>query len=100
MYAIRSYYEPYHKQSHYNCVSHAQDYSDYFCYNSQKSFRLDILEELDYYEILEVSRDADKTTIKKAYRKMARITSYNVCYTKLLRDQNGSHTRHRYGQYR
>lgn len=27
--------------------------------------------ELDYYEILEVTRDADKGTIKKAYRKMA-----------------------------
>jgi len=30
------------------------------------------LEELSYYEILEVSKDADKTTIKKAYRKMAK----------------------------
>jgi molecular chaperone DnaJ len=30
------------------------------------------LEELSYYEILEISRDADKTTIKKAYRKMAK----------------------------
>jgi molecular chaperone DnaJ len=30
------------------------------------------LEELSYYEILEVSRDADKATIKKAYRKMAK----------------------------
>lgn len=27
--------------------------------------------ELDYYEVLEISRDADKSTIKKAYRKMA-----------------------------
>ncbi|MAD41570.1 MAG: molecular chaperone DnaJ [Arcobacter sp.] len=27
--------------------------------------------EIDYYELLEVSRDADKSTIKKAYRKMA-----------------------------
>jgi molecular chaperone DnaJ len=31
------------------------------------------MEELSYYEILEVSRDADKETIKKAYRKMAKI---------------------------
>ena len=30
------------------------------------------MEDLSYYEILEVSRDADKTTIKKAYRKMAK----------------------------
>ena len=30
------------------------------------------MEELSYYEILEVSKDADKTTIKKAYRKMAK----------------------------
>ena len=30
------------------------------------------MEELDYYEILEISRDADKTTIKKAYRKLAK----------------------------
>jgi molecular chaperone DnaJ len=30
------------------------------------------MQELSYYEILEVSRDADKTTIKKAYRKMAK----------------------------
>jgi molecular chaperone DnaJ len=30
------------------------------------------MEELSYYEILEVSRDADKATIKKAYRKMAK----------------------------
>lgn len=30
------------------------------------------MEELDYYEILEISRDADKTTIKKAYKKMAK----------------------------
>ncbi len=30
------------------------------------------MENLSYYEILEVSRDADKTTIKKAYRKMAK----------------------------
>lgn len=27
--------------------------------------------DVDYYELLEVSRDADKSTIKKAYRKMA-----------------------------
>ena len=27
--------------------------------------------EIDYYELLEISRDADKTVIKKAYRKMA-----------------------------
>lgn len=27
--------------------------------------------ELDYYEVLEISRDSDKSTIKKAYRKMA-----------------------------
>ncbi|APW65606.1 MULTISPECIES: molecular chaperone DnaJ [Arcobacteraceae] len=27
--------------------------------------------EIDYYELLEVSRDAEKSTIKKAYRKMA-----------------------------
>ncbi|RXJ98431.1 molecular chaperone DnaJ [Arcobacter sp. CECT 8986] len=27
--------------------------------------------EIDYYELLEVSKDADKSTIKKAYRKMA-----------------------------
>ena len=27
--------------------------------------------EFDYYEILEVSRDADTETIKKAYRKQA-----------------------------
>ncbi|MBD3823273.1 MAG: molecular chaperone DnaJ [Epsilonproteobacteria bacterium] len=31
------------------------------------------MEELSYYEILEVSRDADKETIKKAYRKMAKV---------------------------
>jgi molecular chaperone DnaJ len=31
------------------------------------------MEELSYYEILEVSRDADKETIKKAYRKMAKL---------------------------
>jgi molecular chaperone DnaJ len=31
------------------------------------------MEDLSYYEILEVSREADKTTIKKAYRKMAKI---------------------------
>ncbi len=30
------------------------------------------MEELSYYEILEVSQNADKTTIKKAYRKMAK----------------------------
>ena len=30
------------------------------------------MEDLSYYEILEISRDADKTTIKKAYRKMAK----------------------------
>ena len=30
------------------------------------------MEDLSYYEILEVSRDADKTTIKKAYRAMAK----------------------------
>ena len=30
------------------------------------------MQDLSYYEILEVSRDADKTTIKKAYRKMAK----------------------------
>ncbi len=30
------------------------------------------MEELSYYEILEVSKSADKTTIKKAYRKMAK----------------------------
>ncbi|MBN2815604.1 MAG: molecular chaperone DnaJ [Campylobacterales bacterium] len=30
------------------------------------------MEELSYYEILEVTRDADKTTIKKAYRKLAK----------------------------
>ncbi len=30
------------------------------------------IEEIDYYEILEISRDADKTEIKKAYRKMAK----------------------------
>jgi len=29
------------------------------------------LTEIDYYELLEVSRDADKSIIKKAYRKMA-----------------------------
>lgn len=27
--------------------------------------------EIDYYELLEISKDAEKTTIKKAYRKMA-----------------------------
>ena len=27
--------------------------------------------EVDYYELLEVARDSDKVTIKKAYRKMA-----------------------------
>lgn len=31
------------------------------------------MEELSYYEILEVSRNADKETIKKAYRKMAKL---------------------------
>ena len=31
------------------------------------------MQDLSYYEILEVSRDADQTTIKKAYRKMAKI---------------------------
>ncbi len=31
------------------------------------------MENLSYYEILEVSRDADKATIKKAYRKMAKL---------------------------
>ncbi len=31
------------------------------------------MEDLSYYEILEVSSSADKTTIKKAYRKMAKI---------------------------
>ncbi|MCF6310389.1 MAG: molecular chaperone DnaJ [Sulfurimonas sp.] len=31
------------------------------------------MQDLSYYEILEVTRDADKTTIKKAYRKMAKI---------------------------
>jgi len=30
------------------------------------------MQDLSYYEILEVSKDADKTTIKKAYRKMAK----------------------------
>ncbi len=30
------------------------------------------IEEIDYYEILEISRNADKTEIKKAYRKMAK----------------------------
>jgi len=30
------------------------------------------MEELSYYEILEVSRDADKATIKKAYRRLAK----------------------------
>ena len=30
------------------------------------------MEELSYYEILEVSQNADKSTIKKAYRKMAK----------------------------
>lgn len=31
-----------------------------------------IMEDLSYYEILEVSQSADKTTIKQAYRKMAK----------------------------
>lgn len=31
------------------------------------------MQELDYYEILEISRDADKTIIKNSYRKMAKI---------------------------
>ncbi len=31
------------------------------------------MKELSYYEILEVSRNADKATMKKAYRKMAKI---------------------------
>lgn len=31
------------------------------------------MQDLSYYEILEVSRDADQTTIKKAYRKMAKL---------------------------
>ncbi|WP_297443818.1 molecular chaperone DnaJ [Sulfurimonas sp.] len=31
------------------------------------------MEDLSYYEILEVSQGADKTTIKKAYRKMAKL---------------------------
>lgn len=31
------------------------------------------MEELSYYEILEVSKSADKETIKKAYRKMAKL---------------------------
>ncbi len=30
------------------------------------------VEELDYYEMLEISRDADKAEIKRAYRKMAK----------------------------
>ncbi|SFV75751.1 Chaperone protein DnaJ [hydrothermal vent metagenome] len=30
------------------------------------------MQDLSYYEILEISRDADKATIKKAYRKMAK----------------------------
>ncbi|MFA5460545.1 MAG: molecular chaperone DnaJ [Sulfurimonas sp.] len=30
------------------------------------------MQDLSYYEILEVSKDADQTTIKKAYRKMAK----------------------------
>jgi len=30
------------------------------------------MQDLSYYEILEVSQNADKTTIKKAYRKMAK----------------------------
>ncbi|MDB2497362.1 DnaJ domain-containing protein, partial [Verrucomicrobiales bacterium] len=29
------------------------------------------MEKRDYYEVLEVSRDADGTTIKKSYRKLA-----------------------------
>lgn len=29
------------------------------------------LTEIDYYELLEVSKSSDKTTIKKAYRKLA-----------------------------
>jgi molecular chaperone DnaJ len=32
-----------------------------------------IMEELSYYAILEISKNADKATIKKAYRKMAKI---------------------------
>jgi len=31
------------------------------------------MQDLSYYEILEISQDADKTTIKKAYRKMAKM---------------------------
>ena len=31
------------------------------------------MQDLSYYEILEVTKDADQTTIKKAYRKMAKI---------------------------
>lgn len=31
------------------------------------------MQELSYYEILEVTKDADQSTIKKAYRKMAKI---------------------------
>lgn len=31
------------------------------------------MQDLSYYEILEISKDADKSTIKKAYRKMAKI---------------------------
>ena len=31
------------------------------------------MQDLSYYEILEVSKNADKTTIKKAYRKMAKM---------------------------
>ena len=31
------------------------------------------MEDLSYYEILEVSKNADKTTIKKAYKKMAKM---------------------------